>query len=234
MSPYESKSFSRNFSRFIIDHPWRSVCLALTLVALLVPGLRYMEADFGYRIWFRSDDPLLAKFDAFERRFGNDEMVAVVIHSPTGIFDLESAEILHELTDEMWQVPEVIRVESLTNYNWTHADGDELIVEPLLDPYEEMTSDLLAERKKVAQEHEIIPGYLVSHDAKTAVIYSMLKPAIGGTPDFEVVVGSIREVCDRYKGRGDHEYFHGRFRQHQEPTQMSLPDLLDRMRFVSH
>ena len=207
MTPFERNSFSRDFSRFILDHPWRSISLALVLVALLVPGLRYMEADFGYRIWFRSDDPLLSKFDAFERRFGNDEMVAVVVHSPTGIFDRGSVAILHELTEEMWQVPEVIRVESLTNYNWTHADGDELIVEPLLDPDEEMTNSLLQERKRVALEHEIIPGYLVSRDGKTAIIYSMLKPAIGGTPDFEVVVGSVRAVCERYKGRDDHEYF---------------------------
>ena len=151
---------------------------------LLVPGLKQLQTNFSYRIWLHEDDPLLAEFDAFERRFGSDELIALLVHDEDGIFDEESVSLLHQLTEAFWKVEEVIRVDSLSNYNWTHAEGDELIVEPILP--DEATSDhqLLKARRSIALGHEIIPGYLVSRDGNTAVIYAWLRPAIGGSPRF--------------------------------------------------
>lgn len=207
MTPYEQKGLTYRFANFLIDHPWRSIMAALVLAAILLPGLAHLQSDFSYRIWFRQDDPLLMEFDAFERRFGNDEMVAVVVNSPNGIFDKESMELMMELTDELWHVAEVIRVDSLTNYNWTHAEGDELIVEPLIPDDQPLTDEVLAARKQVALNHEVVPGYLVSSDGTTAVTYMQMKPAIGGTTDFETVVFETRDVIKKYEGRGDHEFF---------------------------
>ena len=79
--------------------------------------MKNIDADFSYRTWFRDGDVLLNEFDAFERRFGNDDAIVVVVHSENGVFDIESTELLNNLTADMWQVNEVIRVDSLSNYN---------------------------------------------------------------------------------------------------------------------
>ncbi len=200
MTPYDQKTPSYRLATFLTDHPYRAIMMALVLFAILVPGLSRLGADFSYRIWFRDGDPLLERFDAFERRFGNDEVVAVLVHSPDGIFDQDSVSFIQELTAKLWRAPEVIRVDSLSNYNWTHAEEDELIVEPLLDPDFEFDDEALAFRRKVALEHEIIPGYLISEDANTTVLYAQLKPAIGGNPDFEAVLSGIRDIFAQYNG----------------------------------
>ena len=104
------------------------------------------------------------RFDAFERRFGNDDAVVVAVHSPSGIFDLDSATLLRELTERMWQVPEVIRVDSLSNYNWVHANGDDIVVEPLLPAV--LTPELLAERKAGGagpRDDPRLPGRATAH-----------------------------------------------------------------------
>jgi len=207
MTPYEQKGLSFRFATYLIDHPRQSIFAALVLMVLLIPGVAYMTSDFSYRVWFRETDPLLAEFDAFERRFGNDETVAVVVHSPSGIFDQDSAELLIEMTEAFWLVPEVIRVDSLSNYNWTHAEDDELMVEPLIPDDEPLTPELLEARKEVALNHEMIPGYLISSDGTSAVIFAQLKPAINGTPDFETVIQGTRETLKTFEGRGDHEFF---------------------------
>ena len=75
------------------------------------------------------DDPLLVQFNAFERRFGNDDAVVIAVHSPSGVFDADTAGLLNELTAGLWQVPEVIRVDSLANFNWVHAAGDDIMVD---------------------------------------------------------------------------------------------------------
>ncbi len=202
MTPYDQKTISHRFATFLVNNPLKSILLGLLLAAALIPGVAHMQTDFSYRIWFRETDPLLAQFDAFERRFGNDEMVTVVAHSPSGVFDKETATLLQALTDDMWRVPEVIRVDSLTNYNWTHAEGDDLVVEPLIPDDQELTDELLAERREVALNHEVIPDYLVSSDGTAAIIYAQLKPAIGGTPNFEIVVEGARKVLDKYRPEG--------------------------------
>ena len=45
----------------------------------------------------------------------------------------------------MWQVPEVIRVDSLANFQWVHAEDDEIEIEPLLPDQGPLTPQLLAD-----------------------------------------------------------------------------------------
>lgn len=188
---------------FIRHRPWVALGLGLALMLGLTPGLGRIHPDFTHRGFFWSDDPLLIAFDEFERRFGNDDQVVVALHSPSGIFDLESMQILTELTERMWKVPEVIRVDSLSNYNWVHADGDELIVEPFIPDDEELTTELLAERKRIALAHEVMPSYLISRDAKTAMIFGTIKPGIDAPPDAPKIIGAVRALQSELS-RGDH------------------------------
>ena len=206
MSPYEEKNFSYRLATFLVYRPKTAILLGLLLSALFLPGLRFLEADFSYRIWFRPSDPLLQKFDAFERRFGNDEALVVAVHSPSGIFDVATAEMLRDLTADMWQVAEIIRVESLANYNWVHSvvneedpSEREILIDPLIPDEGPLDAGVLAERRLVALNHEVIPNYLVNEQADTALIFAYLKPAIGGSPDFQRVMESARAVIDKYR-----------------------------------
>ncbi len=225
MSTEEKSSLSYRTANFLVTRPLIAMSLGVLLIATFVAGLPRLGSDFSYRMWFRETDPLLKAFDEFERQFGNDENVVVAIHSESGVFDVETATMIHSLTEDMWQVAEIIRVDSLSNFNWVHAEGDEMIVEPLIPDLEELGTDILAERAKVAENHETVPGYLLSPDGKTALVIGVLKPAIGGTPDYNEVMSSTRELMrkysavelpatlrdftfiETYQGQGDHTFY---------------------------
>ncbi|MCP4216451.1 MAG: MMPL family transporter [bacterium] len=216
MKSKNKENLAGRIASFITNKPWLSLGLALLFIILAIPGLSKMQADFSYRIWFSESDPLLKQYDAFERRFGNDETVAVIVHSPSGIFDKESVELLQSLTADMWLVPEIMRVESLSNYNWTHSEEDDILVEPLLPDDEELTPQLLEERRKVALSHEVLPGYLVSKDGKTAMLYASIKPSFEGSPDYELIikgrhagtvqVEGVQDKLAKYRGKSDHVF----------------------------
>ncbi len=191
---------------FVRNHSWLSILLGLGFVGALVPGLSRITADFTHRGFFHADDPLLLAFDKFERQFGNDDSVVVAVHSPSGIFDKDSITLLSELTEEMWKVPEVIRVDSLTNYNWVHADEDELIVEPLIPDDRPVTEAILKHRKSVAMNHETLPDYLISKDARTALIFAPVKPGLEVAPDAPLIVGAVRKLVQKLK-RTDHAFY---------------------------
>ncbi|MCA9540801.1 MAG: MMPL family transporter [Myxococcales bacterium] len=197
----------RGFVGFIIARPWLSIVLGLGLLAAMVPGLRSLRTQFTYRAWFAPTDPLIERFDAFERRFGNDDSALVLVRSPSGLFDVETATLLRELTNRLWTVPEVIRVDSLANFNWVHAEEDDLIVEPLIPDEGPLDAETLAARRAVALAHPLIPGYLTGPEARTAAIYVRLKPALDSVPDFPKVIDGIEKVLAEFEGQGDHEFF---------------------------
>lgn len=194
----------KSIVNILIKKPLLFLSLGLMLCIALTYGATRLTTNFSYRIWFTEDNPKLKVFDAFERKFGSDEIGVVVLHSPSGIFDQESASTLIKLTEDLWQAPEVIRVDSLSNFNWTHADGDEIIVEPLIPDDEELTPQLLQQRKQIALNHNTINGYLTNNEATTALFFISLKPSLNGTPDYETVVTGLRKIIKKYEGKSDH------------------------------
>lgn len=187
----------------------------ISLVMALGAGGKALQPDFSFRVWFTDHDPLITEFDAFERRFGNDDRSVVIVHSPSGIFDKETVTLLNELTEAMWRVPDVIRVDSLANFNWVHAEGEDLLVEPLLPDDLPLDSETLSARKKIALEHETLPNYLVNKDATVALLFATIKPAIGTSPDYESFLNGrtmddgtrmagVRDIARKFS-RGDHK-----------------------------
>ncbi|CAM2005452.1 efflux RND transporter permease subunit [Acanthopleuribacter pedis] len=232
MSNDEKTTLSYRTAEFLVKKPILSIAFGVLFIAAFVSGLPYLGSDFSYRMWFRETDPLLQAFDEFERQFGNDENVVIAIHSESGVFDMDTVRLIHQLTEDMWQVKEIIRVDSLSNFNWVHAEDDEMIVEPLIPDLEELEllepdelDSLLAARYEVARNHETVPGYLLSPDGKMALVIGVLKPAIGGTPDYNEVMSSARMLMRKYSseplsenlrddtflpkyvGQGDHTFY---------------------------
>ncbi len=199
-------SFARKVVSFIERRSIVSLLLGLALVGAFLPGMGKLTADFTHRAFFFDDDPLLVQFDAFERRFGNDDAVVLAVNSPSGVFDVETATLLNELTEALWKVPEVIRVDSLANFNWVHADGDDIMVERFIPDDRPLTPELLAERQRIALAHETIPDYLVSKNAKTAILFARIRPGIETQPDNKVITLAVRKLIADHQ-RGDHTYY---------------------------
>jgi uncharacterized protein len=192
------------FAGFITRRPGRALLLGLVCFGAIAAGLPRLKANFTHTAFFKGNDPALLRFEAFERKFGNDDAVVVVVHSPSGIFDVESATLLRELTARMWQVPEVIRVDSLANFQWVHAKGDEIEVEPLLPDQGPLTPQILSQRRAIALAHETIPDYLVSRDGNTALVYARIKPAFDKLADPAAITAETRKLAAEFR-RGDHD-----------------------------
>ena len=191
--------------RFVTQRAKWSIFLSIVLTLVLLPQIRHLRSDFSYRIWFAEDDPLLTSFDAFERKFGNDENVAILIETPEGIFTPESVRLLQTFTEKMWLAPEVIRVDSITNHNFTEATEDDIKVDPFLPSGEELSEVYLQTKKQLALRDEVIPRYLMSPDAKSAMIYAKMKPALEKIPMYKDTVDYARAVA-RELDDGTHKF----------------------------
>jgi uncharacterized protein len=187
----------------ILSRPKQWMAFIVALLIVLAPGLIYFEEKYDVRIWFLETDPNIQTLDRFEGQFGNDENMVVALHSKRGLFTPESMQKLVDLTESLWQIPQVQRVDSVTNYNITRVDGDDISIEPLIDIEQEISSLDLASLKEEALTHRVIPNYLLSSDAHAAMIFAPLTPTLEGSPDYERIVMETREIVKSFEGDSD-------------------------------
>ncbi len=199
------KIFSNKLAKFLVNNPIKLIFLSLIGSFILASGLKYFDADFSYRIWFRTSDPLIKTYDEFERKFGNDDTVVVLVHSPSGIFDSDSITIIRELTENLWQVPDIIKVDSLTNYQWTHAYQDDIKIEDFIP--EEFSFDNIDKRKEIAVNHHVLPDYLINKDATVSLLYAKVKPYPGGAPNDALLINKSKEAIEKIVNKSDHRFY---------------------------
>ena len=96
----------------------------------MIPQLLTLESDFGVRIWFRTTDPLIEDLNELEQKFGNDERVLLAIHSKETMFSKKNLQVLSDITEGMWMVPEIARVDSMANYNYSVSEEGDLYSVP--------------------------------------------------------------------------------------------------------
>jgi uncharacterized protein len=186
------------FITLLLGRPKLFMSLVLALVLVTAPGLTKFAEKYDVRIWFLETDPHIITLNRFERQFGNDENMVVALRAGDGLFTPEMMPMLVEISEAMWGVPEVLRVDSVTNYNMTRVDGDDILIEPLIDLDYEYTQPELDELKVEALAHRVIPRYLLSVDGLSAMIFAPLVPTLDGSPDYEAIVTTTREIVARY------------------------------------
>ena len=204
----------------------------LFLGAVSIFGLTKLGSAYDYRIWFKADDPHLAAYDKFEREFGNDDNFALVVTSPSGVFDKETVALIHQLTDELWHVRDVIDVESLATYQVVHSKDDDIVIEPLLPkdlaklmlPQAPLAKfgpgrapasasgpvvsepDVLKEREALAATDPNIINHLLSKDHKVTILYGKLKAGSSENPEYRDTLRDVHAIIERHRGEGDHEF----------------------------
>lgn len=195
----------QNFARSIANHPFRYLLLSLLLVAACASGARFLQPDFTYRAFFGVGDPLRVQIEQFEDQFGNDDSVVLMVHSPSGILDAETSALIADLTEKMWLVPDVARVDSLSNFRWVRAIEDDILVDEMIPSGGLNTTQLLNERQAAISGEPLIPEYLLSADGKTTMIVGVARAAGNASPEATPIIEAVREMIPT-EGTGDHEF----------------------------
>ncbi|OUR96742.1 hypothetical protein A9Q84_10400 [Halobacteriovorax marinus] len=191
--------FTKSLTNYLINNPWKNIFIGILVTLALAPGLTKLKSDFTYRIWFRDSEPLIKTYDNFQAKFGNDDLVNIIIHSPDGVFDQESIALIREFTENMWLIPDVISVDSITNYQWTYAEEDDITIEDFIP--EDSTNEFLLKRREQALNDKILPDYLINRKATVTNIYAKIRPHFTGAPDDKLIVLKTRELIKKLKAK---------------------------------
>ncbi len=157
-----------NYARWIIRWRWTVLVACLLAVTAAAYGLRNFQFSADYKVYFGPDNPELIAFQAFEGTYTKSENILFVLQpADKNVFSRRTLEIIRQLTEDAWQIPYSIRVDSITNFQHTAAEGDDLTVADLVDQPLELTDSRLAEIKTIALNEPALAGRLIAYDGGT-------------------------------------------------------------------
>ena len=156
---------------------WVTSYRVATLVVVLVValsaslGVRNLGFTNDYRVFFSGDDPHLLAFEDLQDTYTRNDSVLFVIAPQEGrVFTRQTLAAISDLTERAWQTPFSIRVDSLSNYQHTRADGDDLIVSNLYGDAASLTQDDLDRIRNIAVNEPLLVDRMISRDSRVTAI----------------------------------------------------------------
>lgn len=155
----------------ILRHPWITIMLVLVLGIGAAAGGKNLYFRGDYKVFFEKEFPQLVAFEEMQRLFNKNDNVSIIVVPKEGtVFEPDMIAQIKELTDEAWQTPFSSRVDSITNYQHTWAEEDDLIVEDLILELDMIDDQSIERAKQVSTSEPNLVNRLVSADGKVAVV----------------------------------------------------------------
>jgi predicted RND superfamily exporter protein len=146
-----------------IRQRWRIILVALLVVASAGSGIRFLTFNNDLRVFFSAQNPQLQALEDLEATYNKIDNVLFVLAPRDGnVFTRETLTAIDELTGAAWQTPYSVRVDSLTNFQHSRAEGDELIVADLVEDAGRLAETDLARIRDIALAEPSLANRLVS------------------------------------------------------------------------
>ena len=170
-------NWQTKYRAIVTERPVTMLFFGLVFTILCGLGLGGLSQNPDNRIFFSEDDPNLVALEKLENTYTkNDNLFILVAPEKGSIFDPNVLEVIRDLTKDLWQTPASSKVDSITNFQWTRADGDDIIIGDLV-PEGAITKAVALNAKSVALDEPLILNSLVSSDAKfTGINITFIKP----------------------------------------------------------
>jgi predicted RND superfamily exporter protein len=226
MSIFEK--FKKNSCEFILNKPKKALGLFAILFFIISPFLITIIPDFSSRVWYSEKDPLLQRYDYFEETFGNDDSAIIVVKSkdPTkDIFDPVILKHIFDITQESWKVADVQRVESLTNYDFVSSTNDEINVLPIAEDRKNIDTLSMKKTRELVFKDKFVSGFLVSNDAKLALIHVQMTPSTQNKMNYEKIYNGVKEITAKYKNSEIEVYISGTASLIQNIQNITIKDI---------
>ena len=191
---------------WVLRWRWQIIVATMVGVALAASGARHLEFTNNYRVFFSEDNPELLAFEAMENTFTKSDNVMFTLEPENGnVFTRETLAAVEWITEQAWQTPFSSRVDSLSNFQHTEAQADDLVLRDLYTGGAELSDTELARVKQIAMHEPLLIRRLVSDRAHvTAINVTVQLPRINENVETPQVVAFARDLVEQIRIRYPH------------------------------
>lgn len=181
-----------------------TLLLSLLLVGLAAYGAKYLQFDPDLRSLYDPDHPIMLELGDVESEFTKRDSALIVVSVEQGdVFRPDVLALIQQLTAAAWEIPYVSRVDSITNFQYTEADGDDLYIADLV-PLEAVNNEgKIAKAREAALSHSALVPLMLSNDgAVTTVNASFMardqREIAQHMPEF---MGALESLVESHQGQ---------------------------------
>lgn len=188
---------------FVGKNPFWVILLCISLAAVAGMGAQKLEFKNDYRVFFSEENPQLTAFESMQKVYSKSDNVSFVVAPKEGnVFTAEHLQALKELTKASWQVPYSTRVDSVTNFQYTYAEEDDMIVEDLVMSTRNLTEDKLEKIKAIAISEPLLVNKIISKSGHVSVVNVTVQfPGINPMVETPEVAASVRAIKAKFQER---------------------------------
>ncbi len=191
--------FTHQYAEWVVRHRVAIVVATLVAVAVFAAGGRNLTFVNDSRIFFSKENPQLKALDALENTYSKEDNVFFALAPGEGdVFTPEVLAAVAELTEACWQMPHSSRVDSLTNFQHTRAEGDELIVEDLVGNPAALSRQDLQRIRRIAVSEPMLVDRLISPDGRvTGINVNIVKSGKGD--EIPAIMAFARKLAREFR-----------------------------------
>jgi len=154
------------YTQWLIKFRWLAIALSLLIVIACGAGMSRLTLTNDYEVFFGEDNPQLAAFKNLQDVYTKNDNLLIMLAPKNGqVFEPTTLQAIIDLTDSAWETPYSTRVDSLTNFQYTYAEDDDLSVIDLIENPESLTAEDLSRLQKIALEQPLLLNRLLSSKA---------------------------------------------------------------------
>ncbi|MEE2694505.1 MAG: MMPL family transporter [Pseudomonadota bacterium] len=184
---------------WLVRNRWLVVAGAIVMFMLAASGARFLAFNPDARVFFSEDNPHLLALEQLENTYNKVEnLLFVLVPNDGEVFTRDTLESIEWLTEESWQTPYSTRVDSISNYQNTRSEADDLIVENLIRNAAEFTDQELTQIRERALELPALAGRLVSHQGHVAAVEILVIKPEGSLEAVPEIAFFARDLRDRF------------------------------------
>ncbi len=165
------RHFEARFGEWVVAYRWLVIAVTLILVIVAASGILFLKFSSNYRMFFSQDNPQLLALESIENTYGKgDNVLFMIVPDNRDATSEQALAAAVWLTERAWQTPYSTRVDSITNFQHTTVDGDDLSVNDLVDPSKLDNPEEQARIRTVALADLRLVGSLVAQDGGVSAV----------------------------------------------------------------
>lgn len=172
------EKFASNLGKSIVKRPIWFIAATVVVLGLTSLGFSSLKFNADTKVFFGKDNPQLLAYEKIEQIYSDDDNILIAIRNKNNqLFSKASLQAIKELTDSAWKTPYSFRVDGITNFQYTRANGDDLLVSDLVEDPSTLTDSAIAHIRSVALAEPLLRNRLINEQADVTGINISCKVA---------------------------------------------------------
>jgi predicted RND superfamily exporter protein len=185
------------FAAAIIRWRWFIIIASISIVFLIARGAATIGFSSNYRVFFSEDNEQLVAFEALQNTYSKSDNIIFVLHPKDDqVFTHKMLAAVKDLTERAWQLPYSTRIDSITNFQHTEAQEDDLLVNDLVEFPEEAD---LQRVKDIAINEPLLLHRLLSPKAHVTAVNATVQLPQLTEVEIPETVNFARNMIEQYR-----------------------------------